>query len=46
MTPDGVLTEYDVPTSNSVPFGITTGPDNNIWFAENVGNKIALARVL
>ena len=29
-----------VPTSGSVPTGITTGPDGNVWFTEAHGNKI------
>lgn len=32
--------EYDVPTSNSQPIGITSGTDGNIWFTENGGNKV------
>jgi len=34
ITPDGQITEYQVPTPNSKPSGITTGPDGNIWFTE------------
>lgn len=37
----GVVTESAVPTANATPFGITTGPDGNIWFAELNGDKIA-----
>ena len=29
-----------IPTSNSVPDGITAGPDGNLWFTEQTGNKI------
>src|SRR6266849_10306958 len=28
------LTEFAVPTFNSVPEGITLGPDGNLWFTE------------
>ena len=37
-----VVTEYPIPTANSGPFGIVTGPDGNLWFAESysLGNKI------
>ncbi len=47
LTPDGLLTEFPIPTSvqtglgeGSFPYGITTGPDGNIWFTEQYGNKI------
>jgi virginiamycin B lyase len=29
-----------VPTPNSMPLGITQGPDHRIWFAESAGNKL------
>jgi PKD repeat protein len=29
-----------VPTADGRPYGITTGPDGNLWFAEANGNKI------
>ena len=32
--------EYPIPTSGSVPNGITAGPDGNLWFAERLGVKI------
>jgi virginiamycin B lyase len=35
------ITEYTIPTGNSGPFGIAQGPDGNIWFVENAGNKVA-----
>jgi streptogramin lyase len=28
------VTEFPIPTANSQPFGITRGPDGNLWFAE------------
>jgi hypothetical protein len=40
MTPQGVLTEFSLPTSGSFPSGITSAPDGNIWFTERFGNKI------
>jgi RHS repeat-associated protein len=36
----GLSTEFAVPTAGSNPFGITTGPDGNLWFAETAGNQI------
>jgi len=40
ITPQGQITEFPVPTFNSFPDGITTGPDGALWFTENSGNKI------
>jgi streptogramin lyase len=37
----GVVTEAPIPTANATPLGITTGPDNNIWFVELNGDRIA-----
>ncbi len=35
-----VITEYDVPTADSGPNGITVGPDNALWFTESNAKKI------
>lgn len=40
MTPSGTVTEYPIPTSSSVPQGITKRPDGNLWLTEYLGNKI------
>lgn len=40
ITPQGVITEFPVPTVDSFPDGITTGPDGALWFTENRGQKI------
>ena len=40
MTTDGVFIEHRIPTQDSRPFGITTGPDGALWFTEDKGNKI------
>lgn len=40
MTTAGVITEFSVPTANSLPAFITAGPDGNMWFTELAGNKI------
>jgi virginiamycin B lyase len=32
--------EYPIPTANSVPEGITRGPNGSLWFTELNGNKI------
>jgi hypothetical protein len=36
----GAITEYNVNPLNSRIFGITSGPDGNLWFTENDANKI------
>ena len=28
------MTEFAIPTANSLPWGITAGPDGNLWFEE------------
>ncbi len=40
ITLDGTVTEFATPTANAAPFGIATGPDGNLWFAERLGNRI------
>jgi streptogramin lyase len=40
ITPSGTITEFTVPTQNSLPTGITAGPDGNLWFTEQSANKI------
>jgi streptogramin lyase len=37
----GSIHEFAVPTANSQPLSIVTGPDGNLWFTEFLGNKIA-----
>src|SRR5439155_25813551 len=34
------IVEFAVPTANSFPSAITAGPDGNLWFTEEAGNKI------
>ena len=34
------FTTYRVPTANSTPHDIVSGPDGNVWFTEKTGNKI------
>lgn len=40
VTPQGELKTFDIPTGGAASFGITTGPDGNIWFTENFNNLI------
>ena len=40
ITTAGAITEYPIPTSNSNPAGIASGPDGAIWFTETNGNQI------
>src|ERR1022692_4612572 len=36
-----VITEFGVGiTAGALPFDITAGPDGNLWFTENQGNRI------
>src|SRR5262249_61650220 len=39
-TASGRCTEYDLPTANATPIGITVGADGNLWFAEKAANRI------
>lgn len=39
-SPPGFITEYNIPTSNSKPYQIVEGPDNNLWFTESNTKKI------
>jgi streptogramin lyase len=36
----GSMVEFPVPTANSGPVSIVTGPDGNLWFTEILANKI------
>jgi streptogramin lyase len=40
ITTAGVLTEFFLPSFNTLPSTITSGPDGNLWFTESEGNKI------
>ena len=40
IAPANVITEYTIPTTSSVPYGLAEGPDGNLWFTENAGNKV------
>jgi len=35
-----VITEFPLPNTDSFPLWITTGPDGNLWFTEEHGNRI------
>jgi virginiamycin B lyase len=39
-TAAGTITEFPVPTAGSQPKGIQFGPDGNLWFTEQIGDKI------
>ena len=34
------ITEFAIPTASSSPWAIAPGPDGNLWFTEESGNKI------
>ncbi len=40
ITPGGEVTEYSTGLGNSYSFGIATGSDGRIWFADNGNNSI------
>jgi virginiamycin B lyase len=40
ITPGGTFTEYQLPTANSGPRSITTGPEGNLWFTESTAGQI------
>ncbi len=41
VTPDGQVTEFAAGISaGSAPYGIAQGPDGNLWFTEQVGNRL------
>ncbi len=35
------IREFSVPTAGSSPYGITVGPEGNLWFTENAANRLA-----
>ncbi|MGB7587935.1 MAG: hypothetical protein WBM00_04425, partial [Solirubrobacterales bacterium] len=41
----GAITEFTVPTHISRPFGITAGPDGNVWFTENWPEAHKIGRI-
>jgi len=36
----GSVSEFTLPHGNSLPYGIAEGPDGNVWFTEQIGNRI------
>lgn len=40
LTPADVLTQWGLPGTNAQPRHIVTGPDGNLWFAEDHANRI------
>ena len=42
IAPDGnnASSDFSTPTAASSPFNVVTGPDGNLWFTENIPNKI------
>jgi virginiamycin B lyase len=41
ITPDGLITEFKIPTTSSGPGDLVLGPDGNLWFPESGAGKIA-----
>jgi virginiamycin B lyase len=42
ISPSGAVTEFDVADHDVGIYGITGGPDGNVWFTENGGNNIGV----
>src|SRR5204863_8535855 len=42
ITPDGVVRRFKLPTADSHPYGITVGPDGNLWFTERIADAIGV----
>jgi streptogramin lyase len=40
ITPAGVITEFAIPTPDSGPRALATGPDGNVWFSEFRASRI------
>lgn len=40
ITVTGTITEYTIPTANSLPYFIATGSDGSLWFTESGANQI------
>jgi streptogramin lyase len=40
VTPEGQLTTFAIPTAGAASFGITAGPDGNIWFTESFNQLV------
>lgn len=41
ITPDGVVTEFVIPTANSRPIALVQGPDGKtMWFSEEAGGRV------
>jgi streptogramin lyase len=43
--PSGTIFDYPTPTANSGPYGITQGPDGNIWFTESNTNTNKVGKI-
>jgi streptogramin lyase len=43
ITTDGVISEFNIPTTNSGPLSITSGPDGALWFTET-GSSVCSSR--
>src|SRR6185312_7195396 len=40
LAPDISIVEYAIPTANSVPDAIVSGPDGNLWFTESFTGRL------
>ena len=44
ITPSGTISEYQIPSQNSEPHRIVSGPDGNLWFTESTLNGGVIGR--
>lgn len=44
-TPNGSITEFAIPSTDSQPNQIVAGPDGNLWFTEDAGNGGMIGRI-
>jgi virginiamycin B lyase len=46
FTTDGVITHrYPIPSANTSPLVLTIGPDGNVWYTSQDGDKIGRLRI-
>ena len=51
MTPSGEIAEYSIPQIDAysgpgLPWGITVGPDRNLWFTESTSGRVGSVSTL
>lgn len=44
ITPSGKLSRFRLQTEGNTPYGITFGPDGNLWFTERLAKRLFTVR--